>query len=325
MAGGADGRTIDEVVREVDTRDLAKSAGQARQAAPAEGTASVRPYPRPGNIAGHDRGAGVFSACPACQDGGMTDPRAGQPAAAEDLVDVAKLVTAYYALHPDPAMPRSGCRSAPQVIAGRRSRRRSTRTTSSPSPRRSASTGPGTGSTARCTWASTPTRCPSPPRSARSRCSRPTASGCCSTRAAGTRRPRRCRGRSWPTTRPGAGPRADGIVITPSHNPPSDGGFKYNPPDGGPAGTEITRQIQDRANELLADGLNGVRRIPYARAVAAETTGQVRLPRRLRVGAGPGGGLGRDQGGRGADRRRPARRGERRPTGARSPTGTAWT
>ena len=71
----------------------------------------------------------------------------------------------------------------------------------------------------------------------------------------------------------GKGPRADGIVVTPSHNPPPDGGFKYNPPDGGPAGTDITRQIQDRANELLADGLTGVRRIPYARATAADTTG----------------------------------------------------
>ena len=72
----------------------------------------------------------------------------------------------------------------------------------------------------------------------------------------------------------GTGPRADGIVVTPSHNPPPDGGFKYNPPDGGPAGTDITRQIQDRANDLLAEGLKGVRRIPYARAVAAETTGK---------------------------------------------------
>jgi phosphoglucomutase len=72
----------------------------------------------------------------------------------------------------------------------------------------------------------------------------------------------------------GSGPRADGIVVTPSHNPPPDGGFKYNPPDGGPAGTDITRQIQDRANELLADGLQAVRRIPYARAVAADTTGK---------------------------------------------------
>ena len=65
------------------------------------------------------------------------------------------------------------------------------------------------------------------------------------------------------------GPRADGIVVTPSHNPPPDGGFKYNPPDGGPAGTDITRQIQDRANELLADGLKGVRRVSSARAVSA--------------------------------------------------------
>ena len=62
-------------------------------------------------------------------------------------------------------------------------------------------------------------------------------------------------------------------MVTPSHNPPPDGGFKYNPPDGGPAGTDITRQIQDRANELLADGLKGVRRVPYARASAAATTG----------------------------------------------------
>src|SRR6185437_5132070 len=70
-----------------------------------------------------------------------------------------------------------------------------------------------------------------------------------------------------------AGSRADGIVVTPSHNPPPDGGFKYNPPDGGPAGTEVTKEIQDRANDLLGDGLKGVRRTTYARALAADTTG----------------------------------------------------
>ncbi len=66
--------------------------------------------------------------------------------------------------------------------------------------------------------------------------------------------------------------RADGIVVTPSHNPPRDGGFKYNPPDGGPAGSEITAGIQARANELLAAHLEGVRRVTLPRALAASTT-----------------------------------------------------
>jgi phosphoglucomutase len=65
---------------------------------------------------------------------------------------------------------------------------------------------------------------------------------------------------------------ADGIVITPSHNPPDSGGFKYNPPNGGPADTEITRSIQDAANALIADELRGVSRVPHARARAASTT-----------------------------------------------------
>ena len=65
---------------------------------------------------------------------------------------------------------------------------------------------------------------------------------------------------------------ADGIVITPSHNPPDNGGFKYNPPNGGPAGTDITGWIQNRANALLEGGLKEVRRIPYAQARRAATT-----------------------------------------------------
>lgn len=65
---------------------------------------------------------------------------------------------------------------------------------------------------------------------------------------------------------------ADGVVITPSHNPPEDGGFKYNPPNGGPADTDATSVIQQRANELLVTGLSGIRRLPYASAIQVPTT-----------------------------------------------------
>ncbi|MEJ8852930.1 phosphoglucomutase (alpha-D-glucose-1,6-bisphosphate-dependent) [Variovorax robiniae] len=65
---------------------------------------------------------------------------------------------------------------------------------------------------------------------------------------------------------------ADGIVITPSHNPPDDGGFKYNPPNGGPADTDVTKWIENRANELIKAGLQGVKRMPYAQALRAATT-----------------------------------------------------
>jgi phosphoglucomutase len=65
---------------------------------------------------------------------------------------------------------------------------------------------------------------------------------------------------------------ADGIVITPSHNPPADGGLKYNPPNGGPADTGVTKWIEDRANALLRDGNAGAKRMPYAAARKAATT-----------------------------------------------------
>jgi phosphoglucomutase len=65
---------------------------------------------------------------------------------------------------------------------------------------------------------------------------------------------------------------ADGIVVTPSHNPAADGGYKYNPPNGGPAESDITGWIQKRANDYLEAGLKGVQRLPYARAIKASTT-----------------------------------------------------
>jgi phosphoglucomutase len=67
---------------------------------------------------------------------------------------------------------------------------------------------------------------------------------------------------------------ADGIIITPSHNPPEDGGLKYNPTNGGPADTDVTNWVQDRANELLRGGKNGVQRVPFATAIKAGTTHQ---------------------------------------------------
>src|SRR6201997_3107563 len=66
---------------------------------------------------------------------------------------------------------------------------------------------------------------------------------------------------------------ADGIVITPSHNPPTDGGFKYNPPNGGPADTDVTRWVERRANELLRNGAS-IKRVPFAGAIKADTTHQ---------------------------------------------------
>ncbi|MGZ4517216.1 MAG: phosphoglucomutase, alpha-D-glucose phosphate-specific, partial [Mycobacteriaceae bacterium] len=69
--------------------------------------------------------------------------------------------------------------------------------------------------------------------------------------------------------RGGPAARADGIVVTPSHNPPRDGGFKYNPPHGGPAGSEATGWIAKRANDILRGGLAGVRRVPLSAALAA--------------------------------------------------------
>ena len=199
----------------------------------------------------------------------MTDPRAGQPAAAEDLVDVAKLVTAYYALHPDPGDP------VQRVSFGTSGHRGSAFTATFNEDHILATTqaiceyraGQGIGGPL---YLGADTHALSEPAQV---------SALEVLAANEVRVMVDARGGYTPTPAVSrailahnaaeTGPRADGIVVTPSHNPPPDGGFKYNPPDGGPAGTDITRQIQDRANELLADGLKGVRRVSWARAASA--------------------------------------------------------
>ena len=204
----------------------------------------------------------------------MADPRAGQPAAAEDLVDVAKLVTAYYSVHPDPGEP------AQRVSFGTSGHRGSAFTATFNEDHILATT------QAICEYrAGHGIDGPLFLGADTHALSEPAQVSALEVLAAnGVRVLVDARGGYTPTpavsrailahNAGGSGPRADGIVVTPSHNPPPDGGFKYNPPDGGPAGTDITREIQDRANELLADGLKAVRRVPYARAVAADTTGK---------------------------------------------------
>jgi phosphoglucomutase len=204
----------------------------------------------------------------------MTSDRAGQPAAPGDLVDVAKLVTAYFAVHPDPGEP------AQRVSFGTSGHRGSAFTATFNEDHIAATT------QAICEYrAGQGIRGPLYLGADTHALSEPAqvtamevlaANGVhvlCDARGGYTPTP----AVSWAIlahNAVGSAPRADGIVVTPSHNPPSDGGFKYNPPDGGPAGTDITRWIQDRANELLASGLAGVRRVPYARAIVADTTGR---------------------------------------------------
>jgi phosphoglucomutase len=201
-------------------------------------------------------------------------PRAGQPADATDLVDVAHLVTAYYTAHPDPAVP------AEQVAFGTSGHRGSSlrdafnddhiaATSQAISEYRQEQGTDGPLFLARDTHA----------------LSEPALVTALEVLAAnGVTVLVDSRDGYTPTpalshailtyNRGRTSVLADGVVVTPSHNPPDDGGFKYNPPHGGPADTDATRWIQDRANALLADGLKGVRRIPYARARSADTTGR---------------------------------------------------
>ncbi len=208
------------------------------------------------------------------------DPRAGMPAAPEDLIDVDALVAAYYDRVPDPADPlqqvvfgTSGHRGSAldtafneahivaitaAIVEYRRSQGtdgplfigRDTHGLSLPAWRTAlevlAAAGVQVRVDARDSWTPTPA----------------VSLAILTGNGAGTAQGVR-------TSGPG---RADGIVVTPSHNPPRDGGFKYNPPDGGPAGSEATAWIARRANELLASGWRSVPRVSVEAALAAETT-----------------------------------------------------
>ncbi|OZV80997.1 phosphoglucomutase, alpha-D-glucose phosphate-specific [Micromonospora echinospora] len=204
----------------------------------------------------------------------MVHARAGQPAEPADLVDVPRLVTAYYAEHPDPADP------AQQVSFGTSGHRGSSlrnafnehhilAVTQALCDYRRANGVDGPLFLARDTHAlSAPAAVTALEVLAANDVTVLVDSrdGYTPTPALSHAVLTHNRGRT-------AG-LADGIVITPSHNPPDDGGFKYNPTNGGPADTDATRWIQDRANAILAAGLAEVKRVPYARARAADTTGE---------------------------------------------------
>ncbi|MEU1294686.1 phosphoglucomutase (alpha-D-glucose-1,6-bisphosphate-dependent) [Streptomyces sp. NPDC005840] len=204
----------------------------------------------------------------------MQHERAGRPAGAEDLVDVARLVTAYYALRPDPADPgqrvafgTSGHRGSSLATAFNDDHIAATSQAICEYRARQGTDGPlflGADSHA----LSEPARVTALEVFAANGITVlvDDADGYTPTPAVSHAILTHNRGR--------ASGLADGVVVTPSHNPPGDGGFKYNPPSGGPAGSDATSWIQDRANELIAAGLKDVRRVPYTRALAAPTTGR---------------------------------------------------
>ena len=197
----------------------------------------------------------------------MVHPRAGQPATPEDLIDVDQVIAAYYDLVPDPANPDQ------QVVFGTSGHRGSSLKTAFNEAHIAATTqaiieyrasqgitgplfiGKDTHGLSLPAWK--------------------TALEVLHAAGVDVRAEREDEYTPTPAVsraiivynRDNSGPRADGIVVTPSHNPPRDGGFKYNPPTGGPADTDATSVIAARANELIAAGWKDIKRVPYEEAV----------------------------------------------------------
>ncbi|MFG3148764.1 phosphoglucomutase (alpha-D-glucose-1,6-bisphosphate-dependent) [Streptomyces sp. NPDC048243] len=204
----------------------------------------------------------------------MQHERAGKPAGPEDLVDVARLVTAYYALHPDPADP------GQRVAFGTSGHRGSSLATAFNEDHIAATSqaiceyrdGQGTDGPLFLGIDSHALSEPAKVTALEVFAAHgvtvllDSEDGYTPTPAVSHAILTHNRGRATGL--------ADGVVVTPSHNPPGDGGFKYNPPNGGPAGSEATSWIQDRANELIRDGLKDVRRVSYTQALTAPGTGR---------------------------------------------------
>jgi phosphoglucomutase len=210
----------------------------------------------------------------------MSDPRAGQPAEASDLVDVAHLVTAYYTGVPDPedvdqqvAFGTSGHRGSSLRTAFNETHILATTQAICDYRREQGYDGPlfigrDTHGLSEPAWSTALEVLAANDVTvlvdSRDRYTPTPAVSHAILRANG--------GRVSTGSTNGRTGLADGIVVTPSHNPPSDGGFKYNPPHGGPADSDATSVIAARANELIRGGLAGVKRIPFARARAAASS-----------------------------------------------------
>ncbi|MEV7072546.1 phosphoglucomutase (alpha-D-glucose-1,6-bisphosphate-dependent) [Streptomyces sp. NPDC093990] len=204
----------------------------------------------------------------------MQNARAGQVAGPDDLIDVARLVTAYYTLHPDPAEPgqrvafgTSGHRGSSLVAAFNEDHIAATSQAICEYRAAQGTDGP--------LFLGADTHALSEP--ARITALEVFAANDVTVlidQADGYTPTPAVSHAILTHNRQRTSALADGVVVTPSHNPPADGGFKYNPPSGGPAGSEATSWIQDRANEIIAGGLKDVRRIPYSRALAAPGTGR---------------------------------------------------